>query len=95
MLGELKPKGPKTARTYRAVEILIIPQSEMTQGFAAGPVYGRARCSSMLGSFITSRTEEILGILRVEHELVAGVAGPRVMFRGFPVKFEITFVKQS
>ena len=31
-------------------------RSERTQGFTAGPVYGRARCSPMLGSLKTSRT---------------------------------------
>ena len=34
-------------------DLKVCPRSEMTQGFAAGPVYGRARCSPMLGSFIT------------------------------------------
>ena len=28
-------------------------RSKRTQGFAAGPVYGRARCSPMVGAFIT------------------------------------------
>ena len=31
-------------------------QSERTQGFAADPVYGRAKCLPMLGSLKTSRT---------------------------------------
>ena len=37
----------------RARQTLIWP---WTQGFAADPVYGRAKCLPMLGAFITQRT---------------------------------------
>ena len=56
---KLKPKGPKGAKGAkgpppRAIcTVLLDPRdlllrSERTQGFAAGPVYGRAKCLPML-----------------------------------------------
>ena len=63
MLGELNPQGLKGGSPFshspRAIcTVLLDPrdpslQSERTQGFAADPVYGRAKCLPMLGSLKT------------------------------------------
>ena len=37
-------------------------QSESTQGFAADPDYGRAKCLHMLGEIKTLRTKKMTGI---------------------------------
>ena len=52
MLGELKPKGPKRKglkgpKEPKGRDPLL--QSERTQGFAADPIYGRAKYLPMLG----------------------------------------------
>jgi len=51
--------GPPFSHSPRAIcTVLLDPrdpllQSERTQGFAAGPVYGRAKCLPMVGAFKT------------------------------------------
>ena len=59
MLGELKPKGPKRKglkgpKEPKGRDPLL--HSEKTQGFAADPIYGRAKYLPMLGEIKTSRT---------------------------------------
>ena len=46
-----EPKGP----LLDPRDLLL--RSERTQGFAAGPVYSRAKCLPMLGSLKTLRTQ--------------------------------------
>ena len=45
-------KSPTHGRLQAATRDPLL-RSERTQGFTAGPVYGRARCSPMLGSLKT------------------------------------------
>ena len=55
-------KAPKDLKDLKEEpSVLLDPrdpllQSERTQGFAADPVYGRAKCLPMLGSLKTERT---------------------------------------
>ena len=48
-MGELKPKGPKGHLKDKK----DLQDSERTQGFAADPVYGRAKRLPMLGEIKT------------------------------------------